>query len=95
VDRSGGERGATAVAYAIMVAIIAVVLVSGIFVLGDSIKAVFDGGADCVTSPSDCGGAGSGNPGGGNPGGGNPGSTTTTRPASTTTSTTIAAATAP
>ena len=95
MDRAGGERGATAVAYALMVAIIALVLVSGIFVLGDSIKSVFDGGADCVTSPSDCGGSGSGSPGGGNPGGGNPGSTSTTGPASTTTSTSITAATAP
>ena len=94
MDRSGGERGATAVAYAVMVAIIALLLVSGIFVLGDSIKNVFDGSADCVTSPSECGGAGSGT-GGGNPGGGNPGSTTTTRPASATTSTTLTVATGP
>ena len=85
MDRAGGERGVTAVAYALMVAIIAVLLVGGVFVLGDSIKAAFNGGADCVTSPSDCGGDGSGS-GGGNGGGGSNG-TTTTRPASTTTST--------
>ena len=85
MDRAGGERGVTAVAYALMVAIIAVLLVGGVFVLGDSIKNAFDHGGDCVVSPGDCGddsGTGTGNGGGGN------GSTTTTRPASTSTSTT-------
>jgi Flp pilus assembly pilin Flp len=83
VDRSGGERGATAVAYALMVAIIAVLLVGGIFVLGGSIQSVFDHGGDCVARPSEC--EGGGGTGGGN-GGGNNGTTTTVRPASTTTS---------
>jgi hypothetical protein len=68
-----------------MVAIIAVLLVGGIFVLGGSIQNVFSHGGDCVARPGDCeddGGSGGGN------GGGNNGSTTTTRPASTSTSTT-------
>ena len=86
MDRAGGERGVTAVAYALMVAIIAVLLVGGIFVLGDSIKSAFDGGADCVARPSECeDGSGTG---GGDGGGGN--GTTTTRPPSSSTSTTTA-----
>ena len=85
VDRAGGERGATAVTYALMVAIIAVLLVGGIFVLGGSIQNVFSHGGDCVARPGDC--EGGGGDGGGNGGGGN-GTTTSTRPASTTTSTT-------
>jgi hypothetical protein len=71
-----------------MVAIIAVLLVGGVFVLGDSIKGAFDDGADCVNNPSDCGGGGSGPGGGGPGGGGSNGTTTSSRPASTTTSTT-------
>ena len=93
MDRSGGERGVTAVAYAVMVAIIALLLVGGVFVLGESIQSAFDHGGDCVVSPSDCGDAGSGTGDGGS-GGGNSGTTTSTRPASTT-STTITAATGP
>jgi Flp pilus assembly pilin Flp len=95
VDRSGGERGVTAVAYALMVAIIAVLLVGGVFVLGGSIQSVLDHGGDCVASPSDCG-DGSGTGSGGN-GGGNPGPTTSSRPgsATTTTATTITAANGP
>ena len=93
MDRSGGERGVTAVAYAVMVAIIALLLVGGVFVLGESIQSAFDHGGDCVVSPSDCGDAGSGTGDGGS-GGGNSGTTTSTRPVSTTT-TTITAATAP
>ena len=85
MDRAGGERGVTAVAYALMVAIIAVLLVGGVFVLGDSIKNAFNHGGSCVAMPSECedgSGGGSGNNGGGGNG------TTTTRPASTSTSTT-------
>jgi hypothetical protein len=65
-----------------MVAIIAVLLVGGIFVLGGSLQSAFDHGGDCVARPGEC--EGGGGTGGGN-GGGNNG-TTTTRPASTTTS---------
>jgi hypothetical protein len=70
-----------------MVAIIAVLLVGGIFALGGSIQQVFDHGGSCVARPSECEGEGGGGGGGGN-GGGNNGTTTSTRPASTTTSTT-------
>jgi Flp pilus assembly pilin Flp len=94
VDRAGGERGVTAVAYALMVAIVAVLLVGGVVVLGDSIRSAFDHGGDCLAVPSECddsAGTGTGNGGGGS-GGSN--GTTTTRPASTTT-TTIGTATAP
>ena len=90
MDRAGGQRGVTAVAYALMVAIIAVLLVGGVFVLGDSIKSAFDHGGSCVAVPSECeddSGGGTGNGGGGSNG------TTTTRPASTSTS--ITATTGP
>jgi hypothetical protein len=67
-----------------MVAIIAVLLVGGVFILGDSIKSAFDHGGNCVAVPSECeddSGGGTGNGGGSN-------GTTTTRPAATSTSTT-------
>ncbi|HEX2372474.1 MAG TPA: Flp family type IVb pilin [Actinomycetota bacterium] len=80
MDRAGGERGATAVAYAVMVAIIALLLVGGVFVLGGSIETALNGGAECVASPGACEG---GSGGGGGGGGG--GATTTSRPAPTTT----------
>jgi hypothetical protein len=70
-----------------MVAILALLLVGGIFVLSDSVKNAFTGGAECVASPGTCeGGGGSGGGGGG--GGGTSSSTDSTGPASTTTSTT-------
>ena len=87
VDRAGSERGATAVAYAVMVAIIALLLVAGVFVLSGSIKGVLDNGAECVADPGcDDGGSGGGG-GGGNGGGGGSGggATTTTQPGPTTT----------
>ena len=93
MDRSGGERGAAAVTYALMVAIIALLLVGGVFALGGSIQSAFNHGGECVAQPSECGDAGSGTGGGGS-GGGNYGTTTSTRPASATT-TTITAATGP
>ena len=89
VDRAGAQRGATAVAYAVMVAILALLLVGGIFVLSDSVKNAFTGGAECVASPGTCeGGAGGGGFGGGGGGASTSGPTTSTGPASTTTSTT-------
>ncbi len=82
MDRARAQRGATAVAYAVMVAIIALLLVGGVFVLSDSVRGAFTGGAECVASPGDCeGGSGGGGSGGG-------GTTTSTRPASPTTTTT-------
>ena len=89
VDRAGAQRGATAVAYAVMVAILALLLVGGIFVLSDSVKNAFTGGAECVASPGTCEGGGGGSGGGGGGGGGSTSSSTdSTGPASTTTSTT-------
>ena len=88
VDRAGSERGATAVAYAVMVAIIALLLVAGVFMLSGSIKGTLDNGAECVANPGGCdgGGSGGGGGGGGNGGGGNGGgATTTTQPGPTTT----------
>jgi Flp pilus assembly pilin Flp len=97
VDRAGPERGATAVAYAVMVAIIALLLVGGVFVLSDSIKAALTGGAECVASPGACedgsGGGGGGGPGGGGPGGGGGGGGTTTSTGSGSTTTTTSSAT--
>jgi Flp pilus assembly pilin Flp len=88
VDRAGAQRGATAVAYAVMVAILALLLVGGIFVLSDSVKSAFSGGAECVASPGTCEDGG----GGGGGGGGTSSSTDSTGPASTTTSTTTTTA---
>jgi Flp pilus assembly pilin Flp len=94
VDRAGAQRGATAVAYAVMVAILALLLVGGIFVLSDSVKSAFTGGAECVASPGTCegGGGGGGGSGSGGGGGGTSSSTDSTGPASTTTSTTTTTA---
>ena len=92
MDRAGSERGATAVTYAVMVAIIAILLVGGVFVLGGSIQSALNGGAECVASPGSCeGGSGDGGGGGGGGGGGTTTSTgtpTTTGPTTTTTTTT-------
>jgi Flp pilus assembly pilin Flp len=83
VDRAGSERGATAVAYAVMVAIIALLLVAGVFMLSGSIKGALDNGAECVANPGGCEGPGGGGENGGGNGGG--GGTTTTQPGPTTT----------
>jgi Flp pilus assembly pilin Flp len=94
VDRSGGERGATAVAYAIMIAILGLLLVAGIMVLSGGIETALNDGAECVSNPSGCGDSGGGSgDGGGNGGGGSttittgPAPTTTTGPSPTTTTT--------
>jgi Flp pilus assembly pilin Flp len=84
VDRAGSERGATAVAYAVMAAIVALLLVAGVYVLSNQVGSTLTGGAECVASPGACeGGPGGGGGNGGNGGGG--GTTTSTRPAGTTT----------
>ena len=85
VDRAGGERGATAVAYAVMVAILALLLVGGVMVLSGNVGTSLTDTGKCVAEPSDCG-SGSGN-GNGN-GNGNGGGSTTTTSAGTTTTTT-------
>ncbi|HEX2158739.1 MAG TPA: hypothetical protein VHS79_17435 [Actinomycetes bacterium] len=88
MDRAGGQRGATAVAYAVMVAILALLLVSGVVILSGSLEEAFGDAGNCVANPTDCqiGGGGTGS-GGGN-GNGNGGGTTTTTNAGTTTTTT-------
>jgi Flp pilus assembly pilin Flp len=85
VDRAGAERGATAIAYAVMIAILALLLVGGVMVLSGSIESAFTDGAECVSDPGGCEGGGSGN-GTGNNGGGSS-TTSTTGPGSTTTTT--------
>jgi Flp pilus assembly pilin Flp len=89
VDRAGSQRGATAVAYAVMVAVIAVLLAAGVWMLSDQIGSTLSGGAECVAMPGSCegGGSGAGGPGGGGSGGGGGTTTSSTRPASTTTTT--------
>jgi Flp pilus assembly pilin Flp len=89
VHRAGGERGATAVAYAVMVAIIALLLVAGVFVLSGSIETALNDGAQCVASPGSCDDGPGGGGGGESGGGGGGGTTTTSRPASTSTATSI------
>jgi Flp pilus assembly pilin Flp len=97
VDRAGGERGATAIAYAVMVVIIALLLAGGVAVLSGSVQTALSGGAECVASPKSCeGGPGGGNGGGGGKGGGTgtsstSGTTGTTGPTPSSTSTTIGA----
>jgi Flp pilus assembly pilin Flp len=89
VDRAGGERGATAVAYAVMIAILALLLVGGVMVLSGSVETALTDGAQCVSDPSDCGetGSGSGNGNGNNGNGGASSTTSTTGPGPTTTTT--------
>ena len=93
VERSGGERGATAVAYAIMLAILGLLLVAGIMVLSGSVETALTDGAECVSNPSGCGDGGGGGDDNGGGGGGTttittgPGPTTTTGPGPTTTTT--------
>ena len=88
VDRAGGERGATAVAYAVMVAILALLLVGGVMVLSGNVGMTLTDTGNCVADPSDCGGSGTGNGSGNGNGNGNGGGSTTTTSAGTTTTTT-------
>jgi Flp pilus assembly pilin Flp len=46
------EDGVTAVEYALMVAIIALLMVAGFFLLFDNVQAAFNNTADCVENPS-------------------------------------------
>jgi Flp pilus assembly pilin Flp len=45
-----GERGLTSVEYALMAAIVALLLVSGIVVLVEAVQARFDRNASCATT---------------------------------------------
>ena len=46
------EDGVTAVEYALMVAIIALLMVAGFFLLFENVQTAFNETADCVNSPS-------------------------------------------
>jgi pilus assembly protein Flp/PilA len=48
------DRGATAVEYALIVAVIAMVVVVAAVTLGDNIAQLFEDSADCVASADDC-----------------------------------------
>ena len=96
MNRPRHERGAAAVAYAVMVAIIALLLVAGVWLLSDQIGAALSGGADCIANPSACEGAGGGGGGGAGGGGGGGGSaTSSSSPAPTTTTTAATTTTTP
>jgi len=51
-DLRAREDGVTAVEYALMVAIIALLMVAGFFLLFDNIKTAFTNTADCVENPN-------------------------------------------
>ena len=88
VDRAGGERGATAVAYAVMVAILALLLVGGVMVLSGNVGMTLTDTGNCVADPVGCDPSGGGSGNGNGNGNGNGGGTTTTTGAGTTTTTT-------
>ncbi|GGK39073.1 hypothetical protein GCM10010124_34820 [Pilimelia terevasa] len=48
LDRARGDRGATAVEYGLMVALIAAVIIISVIALGDNLDALFGGVADDV-----------------------------------------------
>jgi pilus assembly protein Flp/PilA len=52
-ERAGSDRGATAVEYGLMVALIAVVIVGAVILLGDNLSAMFDGVAGDVEAPAE------------------------------------------
>jgi Flp pilus assembly pilin Flp len=55
LGRRAGERGVTAVEYALMVAIIALLLVGGFVVLFNSVSGKFGSTANCVQTPGGTG----------------------------------------
>jgi Flp pilus assembly pilin Flp len=50
MDGCRGERGLTSIEYALMAAIVVLLLVSGIVVLMDAVQARFDRNASCATT---------------------------------------------
>jgi pilus assembly protein Flp/PilA len=52
-DLRGREDGVTAVEYALMVAIIALLMVAGFFLLFENVSTAFEDTASCVGSPGD------------------------------------------
>jgi Flp pilus assembly pilin Flp len=82
------ERGATAVTYALMAAIVALLLSVGFMILHGGVAANLRRGGDCLVSLDSASGCPSGEvPPGGDPGP-PPGKTTTTSSSTSTTSTT-------
>jgi pilus assembly protein Flp/PilA len=53
-DRAAEEGGATAVEYALMVALIAVVIIAAVAFIGKSASSQFNSVGDCVNTPSGC-----------------------------------------
>jgi pilus assembly protein Flp/PilA len=53
--RISDERGATAVEYALMVALIAVVIIAAVAFIGTSSSTQFQSVGDCVNEPGGCG----------------------------------------
>jgi Flp pilus assembly pilin Flp len=54
-DLRAREDGVTAVEYALMVAIIALLMVAGFFLLFDNIQTAFENTANCVETPTAAG----------------------------------------
>jgi pilus assembly protein Flp/PilA len=48
----GDDRGATAVEYGLMVALIAVVIIGAVILLGDNLSGMFGGVADEIEAPA-------------------------------------------
>jgi pilus assembly protein Flp/PilA len=48
----GSDRGATAVEYGLMVALIAVVIIGAVILLGDNLSEMFGGVADEIEAPA-------------------------------------------
>lgn len=55
LKRLRDQEGATAVEYGIMVALIAVVIITAVALLGDNLSTLFDETADCVANPEAAG----------------------------------------
>src|ERR1700747_1664317 len=53
-DHKGNDRGATAVEYGLMVALIAAVVAGIVFALGNSLHGTFSSVNDCVNTPAGC-----------------------------------------
>jgi Flp pilus assembly pilin Flp len=46
-----GDRGASAVEYAVLVSLIAIFIVASVFVFGSSVSGLFERAGDCTVSP--------------------------------------------
>jgi pilus assembly protein Flp/PilA len=52
IARARADRGATAVEYGLMVALIAVVIIAAVILLGDNLSGIFGGVADELEAPA-------------------------------------------